>query len=86
MVAARRDDDDKLDRMGEHSFPARDAPGTTPPPGTRRAEQCETDAAAAGGADPKRHPTSDRYHGETVAGRRRGVEPAEKDQGPDARP
>lgn len=84
-MPANQGDDEKVDRMSENSFPASDPPSTSPPPGTRRAEG--GDAAnpdAAGEPIPKGHPTSDRYHGEVAAGRQRGVDPPEKDQGPAA--
>jgi hypothetical protein len=50
----------KRDQALKESFPASDPPSTTPPPGSRKAEIEE----AAGDAEPKGLPTSDRHASE----------------------
>jgi hypothetical protein len=84
-MTGKRHDDEAVDNMSEDSFPASDPPSTTPPAGTRVAEQneaahrgAEEEAGAAGEAKPKGHPTDDRYEAETAAGRASGVNPPER--------
>ena len=46
--AAHADRDSKVDDAVEDTFPASDPPSTTPPPGTRKAEQIEAAEKAKG--------------------------------------
>jgi len=70
-------DEDKLDDMIDDSFPASDPPSTTPPSGTKKSRELDQahdqDAGAAGEAEPKGRPTSDRHQAETSPGRQRGA-------------
>ncbi|CAH2604303.1 conserved protein of unknown function [Rhodovastum atsumiense] len=84
-MADKRREDQAVDRMSEDSFPASDPPSTTPPGGTRAARelheaQAGAPHAGAGEAEPKGHPTSERYAQETTAARQSGVNPPEGDK------
>jgi hypothetical protein len=48
------------------TFPASDPPSTTPPPGTRRAEQTAQHGEGQGSAEPTGLPNSDRHAAETA--------------------
>ncbi len=56
----------KHDDTLKETFPASDPPSTTPPPGTRKAEQVEAAHHAPGEPAPTGLPTSDRHAAETA--------------------
>jgi hypothetical protein len=64
--APRAERDAKHEEALKDGFPASDPPSTTPPPGTRRAEQTAQHGEREGSAEPTGLPTSDRHASETA--------------------
>lgn len=76
----KRDDEARLDELGEESFPASDPPSTTPTLGPARGTLRPSGAAA----DDEEHrskgnPTDDRLAAETASARVQGLHPPETD-------
>jgi hypothetical protein len=77
MVTSRKERERELDEAVEDTFPASDPHHTSPPPGSRKAEQLHQ--GRAGSDDrPKGQPRNARRDTETDAGRVEGVKPSER--------